>query len=1798
MTIEVKTFSFDKSDSTSTPFNQTVTIPGMTTTPKVIILFASAVTNMSDGYRNSMGFADTTTEFQRAIGWSTQDAVSTTNTARVNSDQNIFRAIGDGGAEHVSLELTSVAAGEFTVTYTANTASSTYPIHGIALGGTDVTNVHVGSFNSLTTTGTQDITAPGWTPDMLFFMSAGTGTTLNTPVDGARMGFGVASSNAKRSTSTVASRAGVGTSSTGRKDAVDKCLQILEVVGNVTSLSLEADLSQKLATGFRLSYSIAPATAQTIFYLAIKGGAWDVSTSSSATSTGNQTITTPFQPKGLITWSVRANDANFNSHNIWNFGVASSSTAERSISTYDTNGVSPTVNARSATETSVIRHITATSTGSSSTVVREAQLSSFNASNFIINWSTASATTAFLHNIIVSDTSAAVPETITHSAIGKYQKRILIKHEHIAKYSHGGVVSVGPITQQYDILGPIRHEAIGKYNKRALITHTMIGKYHKSNVTESVIIKYDKRAQPLVHQCVARYNLEEAPELNLRRYLKPYGIRLFIMSHDQRETYHVFNSFNLHESTLRVQHVGTNLAQDDAGRFTIDVEDSGHAIDTSVVGEGCSVLIQGGKTPEDLGDGRHNVIFGYITSKTVHREATGVLKYTFSGSGSAIRFSERVTNFSRSADRLAETGNLITEKADPNDPDMKAWTLFRDVLTDTSQMPNAGPIERQFTMKGVTDVEPKVDVFIATMENELADLSEPMDYIASSTGATWGINYNPDINDVFLRYATLEPSEVIIKSGNDVENPDDDRFHTAYIMDDWEFTDTRDKGQGFANQLYLRMGSKSVKANVTDLTGIIDQYTPLAVDEPPTDDDAGQQLPENRVAAFGPIINIRSDLIGPFSNVWTTISNIAREFNFNRVYCTMKLGTGTDGPGPAIGQPDWVTPWNTLVAGNVFLLGYIDTQNGSKTVSAVQEEIDRWESTWGPRGIFFDNMSTNTTTAAYYQNLGAYAKSLGFERVIAAPKTLISSEFYFNCPDVDIFVIAQTDGHLPTLTTDATQGEIPLPPTGSGSGNTNYSATARTAVFATGITPVVATDDDIAQWVSDLEFNDVASWFYVTDDTGAQPFDTLSGRLQASMFGAEAAGIRVLQDSGGFIIPGIPVQQDLAMSFQADTQNIGDLAVILSKIGNPIANEGERAEAAYIEILSDRAVIKTTEDPVTGATVVTTVNMPNFTEPIAYGYIPYSKIQNEFPSIIFLHGIVKRNQDISVGQRYWVVLYGRGQNEANTIRWHHANTEGVGDYLAARRIPATIRRRSATQTQQWQVFTKTTHPGFALSYFKNTTLMLTASDSDSIDRFGLVEASVDLEGVDDDTTGVRIAQSIISYSAKPKREFSLTCTVPDDLILPNMLVRIYDDMTLSGQVAGSTAEGTEAEIISADMDWDAYSHPMGCYRVTIGAIGHVDYVYSYWFGKYKRKEVSVQFPSITPKPPGPLPDNNAPIINVYPKGGLYSTALKVTFQTNKTGVKVYYTTNGTDPQIVGADTISSQNNTRIYTPGISTAVAINATTNLKFMGLDTEGRESTIYSETYTLKTATQAGGSKLMFMPYWQGPTASQINNVFWTYMNSTIDYVTYHKRTTEAYELTYQNGALGTPSREQEAEFEGYDEMVANFAQAKTAGFEIIGYNIEGDQRYPSADKKDVVGFCKKFSEYVRKNGLKVKFNPSPEFTQTYGSRIVQYCDFYNIQCQYHQDDTDGFRSWVRDRTQSIRSNNVNAVITITLSADLVQHNSVPGQTRLQTLQNRWGYAKDYVDGIRIFYSTASELSTIVEPFMNWFVSSGRTV
>jgi hypothetical protein len=77
-----------------------------------------------------------------------------------------------------------------------------------------------------------------------------------------------------------------------------------------------------------------------------------------------------------------------------------------------------------------------------------------------------------------------------------------------------------------------------------------------------------------------------------------------------------------------------------------------------------------------------------------------------------------------------------------------------------------------------------------------------------------------------------------------------------------------------------------------------------------------------------------------------------------------------------------------------------------------------------------------------------------------------------------------------------------------------------------------------------------------------------------------------------------------------------------------------------------------------------------------------------------------------------------------------------------------------------------------------------------------------------------------------------------------------------------------------------------------------------------------------------------PIVKYNPSGGLFNNPKSITLSMNKNGT-IYYTTNGTIPT----------NESNEYTGPIT----ISATTTLKFMAVDTEGKQSPVYTQTYTI---------------------------------------------------------------------------------------------------------------------------------------------------------------------------------------------------------------------------------------------------------
>jgi hypothetical protein len=179
----------------------------------------------------------------------------------------------------------------------------------------------------------------------------------------------------------------------GSNPQVAKRRQSTQRVLSTTTTFTEADLVSFDSDGFTLNYTTAGGTADTFYYLAMRGPQFKVSSFNQATSTGNQSLTgAGFTPKASI--MISANDVSANndaaqSHARASFGWATGTSARASLWIGETDNVSPTVASRNLDRTKLIKLMTE---GASPTVNAAADHVSFDSDGQTINWTTADGT--------------------------------------------------------------------------------------------------------------------------------------------------------------------------------------------------------------------------------------------------------------------------------------------------------------------------------------------------------------------------------------------------------------------------------------------------------------------------------------------------------------------------------------------------------------------------------------------------------------------------------------------------------------------------------------------------------------------------------------------------------------------------------------------------------------------------------------------------------------------------------------------------------------------------------------------------------------------------------------------------------------------------------------------------------------------------------------------------------------------------------------------------------------------------------------------------------------------------------------------------------------------------------------------------------------------------------------------------------------------------------------------------------------------------------------------------------------
>ena len=339
-----------------------------------------------------------------AFGSDDANTASTTNNNTFRRGSNAYCITHvTSGTLSVQAKLKQFTATGFELTYDNNN-TSTYTIHYFAIGGTDITNAKAGMFTPNTTTGTQNVNDPAFSPDLVMFMGINHTDipTTGTSTPHALWFLGAGKNTTQRwATSGISREVTASNTDTARLQRVDKCIvQFAE--GSTTAIDMEADYSGPITNGFAINITDAPAQANPIFYLAIKGGSWNLGNFVHPTVVGTQAITgVGFPVKGLFFTSHRGSAGNAIQRNhafMWGAASGTGATGPYSSVFGDDNDAVPiTITGRGTQTASPIKLVQSQNDGTTDTWLTnaEATISSFDTTvGFTLNWTTLSSATA------------------------------------------------------------------------------------------------------------------------------------------------------------------------------------------------------------------------------------------------------------------------------------------------------------------------------------------------------------------------------------------------------------------------------------------------------------------------------------------------------------------------------------------------------------------------------------------------------------------------------------------------------------------------------------------------------------------------------------------------------------------------------------------------------------------------------------------------------------------------------------------------------------------------------------------------------------------------------------------------------------------------------------------------------------------------------------------------------------------------------------------------------------------------------------------------------------------------------------------------------------------------------------------------------------------------------------------------------------------------------------------------------------------------------------------------------------
>lgn len=408
MALDVETGTFTKTTSTSTPVSQQVNLSNGSLTPKIIIIWGSGQTTQNRTYeddaRFSYGFSDTTNDACQAYR-ADESAENETYIFRNNAIISILDLTTN--TEVSVADVSSVAAGSFTLNWSTQSNTEALIYHYKVIGGSDITNASVVSTTiGSTTTGNKSFTGSGttFTPEWGLCMSAADGTTVNTLstlADRGMISIGAFKSTTERWV--VSGRDETVTTSDCDMYINDSAILNHHDIANGAITFLADFVSFDNATGGGITINVsdgAGATTNGLAFLLVKGGLFGCGVFQQRSGTGTQDVfyNDPHLDTSIVSlYGINsATKGSLVANMYLAFGAATAS-AESCTYTGNTNGLGTWAAVRTNTNTKCYMQATPNATASSSTTNAEADMNDLTVNGkFQLNWTTASGT---LHQI-------------------------------------------------------------------------------------------------------------------------------------------------------------------------------------------------------------------------------------------------------------------------------------------------------------------------------------------------------------------------------------------------------------------------------------------------------------------------------------------------------------------------------------------------------------------------------------------------------------------------------------------------------------------------------------------------------------------------------------------------------------------------------------------------------------------------------------------------------------------------------------------------------------------------------------------------------------------------------------------------------------------------------------------------------------------------------------------------------------------------------------------------------------------------------------------------------------------------------------------------------------------------------------------------------------------------------------------------------------------------------------------------------------------------------------------------------